>query len=135
LDELSSRYSSPKVAIYGEVVGVQDLKYGLSSGEVDFYAFDIRVEDCPYVEQYLPPLEVEEVCKFLDLKVAPTLYVGPFTTEVLELKEGLDPIGKTHVREGIVIKPLVPRWHSKLHRVCLKKIGNGYLFRSGQKDE
>lgn len=36
---------------------------------------------------------------------------------------------KGHVREGIVIRPMVPRWDSEVGRVMLKLPGEGYLSR------
>lgn len=135
LDKLSAFYKADKVAIYGEVVGVQDLNYGLEVGNIDFYAFDIRTSACNSVENYLPPSEFESICTVMKLKKAPNLYTGPFHSDILNLKEGPDPIGKSHVREGIVIKPVIPRWDRKLGRVCLKKVGDGYLLRKNQRDE
>ncbi len=36
-----------------------------------------------------------------------------------------------HVREGVVVKPLVERWDQEVGRVFLKQPGEGYLLRKG----
>lgn len=125
----------PAVAIYGEIVGVQDLMYGLSKGELDFYVYDIRVEDSRQISEYVDPDTLTALCEDLELKKVPVLFRGPFTSDVLELRNGKDPIGKTHVREGIVLKPVKNRLDSSLGRVVLKRIGEDYLLRKNDKDE
>lgn len=131
----SSGVDYPSVAIYGEIVGVQDLMYGLNKGELDFYVYDIRIEDFNSTCDYVDPEFLDALCQDLDLKKVPILYKGPFNEEVLNLRNGKDPIGKTHVREGIVLKPLRGRSDNTLGRVVLKKIGEDYLLRKNDKDE
>lgn len=137
LSDLASFHGNdyPAVAIYGEIIGVQDLMYGLNKGEIDFYVYDIRIEGRDPVSDYVDPDDLTAFCADLGLKKVPILYRGPFTPEVLELRNGPDPIGKTHVREGIVVKPVVNRVDSYVGRVVLKRIGEDYLLRKNDQDE
>lgn len=68
----------------------------------------------------------------------PLLYEGPFDREqVLALADGRETISGTnaHLREGVVIRPVVPRDAEEIGRVILKHIGAKYLTRSGDRRE
>jgi len=115
------------VAIYGEITGVQDLMYGMTKGQIDFYVYDIKLGSNA---TYLAPEQFSSLIKKLNLKRCPLLYAGRFTSKTLELRKGDSTIpGAGHVREGIVIEPTTPRWESNLGRVILKKINEDYLLR------
>ena len=101
--------------------------------------YDIRVQGSKNKRgtnptDYVDPKTLTALCEDLKLKQVPILFEGPFTPEVLDLQEGPDPIGKNHVREGIIIKPLIPRCEYT-GRVVLKKIGQGYLLRKNATDD
>src|SRR3989304_4313044 len=109
--------------LYGEVYGwVQDLRYGHGPGKYGFRVFDI-----------LPRgrwLEYEGVTGLgLDSsQIVPTLYVGGYNSNLTELADGNSLIlGANHIREGIVIKPVVNRQDDTIGRVILKVISNKYL--------
>ena len=59
-------------------------------------------------------------------------YRGPFDESKLrELAEGESLVpGAGHIREGIVIKPIIERTTPELGRVQLKMISNKYLTKS-----
>lgn len=128
LDELSKIKKSNHVGIYGEIVGpkVQDIPYGQS--EPTFFVYDILVD-----EFYLPPEECFDIAKKLGLNIVPQLKNGKFEEKDLELRLGQSLLD-SHVREGIVIKPLVPRYDYELGRVILKVISEDFLMRKGAKD-
>ncbi len=113
----------------GEVIGVQDLRYGVPSGEVDFRAFDVR-DPAGYVLDPLPGLRdarvptVPEVCR-----------MGPFLLGdgVEALAEGQTLTGAGHLREGVVVRSLdepVVETQDGVMRSVFKLVGNGYLERS-----
>jgi RNA ligase (TIGR02306 family) len=115
------------VALYGEVYGrVQKLHYGLNSGEVDLVLFDAR--DL-VTNEWLSYDQFTTLCTLYNLPMVPQLYRGPFSLEkAYELAEGPSMIpGADHVREGVVVKPVVERWNPEIQRVILKLHGEGYL--------
>jgi len=125
------------VFILGETYGsgIQDLGYGANSKEdtkIGFRVFDIYV-GLPNRGRYLNDEELQSACKKLGLKRVPVLYRGPFSVPLMEeYTVGKETVsGKNlHLREGIVIRPLVERDHPKLGRVQLKSISPKYLLRS-----
>jgi RNA ligase (TIGR02306 family) len=117
----------PEITVYGEVYGqVQNLKYGAGPGEVRIAVFDLlRGSDWVNAE------EARELGS--ELPWVPTVVDGiPFDLlAVLALAEGPSLVpGASHLREGIVVKPLRERTALGIGRVCLKVIGNGYLERA-----
>jgi RNA ligase (TIGR02306 family) len=115
------------IVLYGELLGVQDLKYGYEKGRLGFRLFDVMLD-----EQYL---NYDEVMEFIrdSIPMAPVLYRGPFSPEVVaKFTSGTTLIdGATHMREGVVIRPVKERYDPKLGRVILKSISAEYLTRSG----
>lgn len=117
---------NPGRCLYGEVFGqVQDLKYGAGRGQYFFRAFDI-LEDG----------------KFLDINDAhaaargvfwvPVLYRGPYSeAQVRVLASGPTTwTSAEHCREGIVIRPVIERWHGDCGRAVLKLVSDEYLERA-----
>jgi len=131
LTTVSDLNNGADVVIYGEIVGVQKgLHYGLKSGELDFYVYDMTIRSKEFEDsKYISPDDLVINMLVTSLKKVPTLYQGSFNEEVLKLRSGPDPIGKTHVREGIVIKPTTPRSSKNLGRVVLKAISEEYLMK------
>jgi RNA ligase (TIGR02306 family) len=129
---------NPDMVIFGEIYGdVQDLKYGHKQGERSFTCFDVMdLQTGKY-------LDVEEFLKFCDdyeLSTPPRFFMenGWNREEAEKLAEGESWVSKntapfipTHVREGIVIKPMVERFDRRVGRVFLKLVGQGYLLRKG----
>lgn len=129
LVEFSRLMGNTKVGIYGEIVGpkIQDLKYGQLTPK--FFAYDLLVDG-----RFLDPITFKKVAAELKLVVCPELKVGPFTEQDLEMRLGKSTLDASHLREGVVIKPLVPRWNEEIGRVILKVISEEYLMRNGAKD-
>lgn len=117
----------PDITVYGEVYGqVQDLKYGTGRNEARLAVFDLLRGT-----EWIAPAEARELGATLPW--VPVLERAfPFElAAVLVLAEGPSLIpGAQHVREGIVVKPLVERTDSEIGRVCLKVVSNGYLERA-----
>jgi RNA ligase (TIGR02306 family) len=109
--------------LYGEVFGrVQDLRYGLNN-DVDLRIFDVFSGGRYYDYEYLLRL-----CDELSLPTVPILYHGPFNNDVLKLANGQAFQGG-HIREGVVVKPVIERWDKEVGRVILKCISDDYLLR------
>lgn len=121
------------VGFYGEVFGqVQDLRYGATNTDNLF----IRIFDVMDVKtkRYLNHDDCVKAVVDVGLEMVPPLYRGPWKNELRELAEGMSTIpGANHVREGIVIKPVIERWDDEIGRCVLKLHGQGYLTRKGQK--
>jgi RNA ligase (TIGR02306 family) len=131
LEELSSRYNNQTVFVLGEIVGVQDLKYGLNDGECFFRVFDIYVGD-PGKGEYLDFQHLNAYVELMGLERVPVLFVGTFNHEVMvDYTNGKESItGQSkHIREGIVIRPVNERKDYKLGRVQLKSISTAYSLR------
>lgn len=144
LDEIL-REVCPGVAVFGEVYGqVQDLNYGFGDG-VDLVVFDaFSIQSRRYLDYHAFYELVSKLNSALEtgylierwpvgrfLASAPRLYKGVFDYEkIAALAEGDTVLGQgKHVREGVVVRPLVEQWDPRLGRVILKLAGEGYLTR------
>jgi len=128
---------STEVLLFGEVCGVQDLKYGLSGGKTFFRAFDLLAEngDERGSFQFIPMDWMEWDCEQENIPMVPILYGGPFSAKVLaEHTSGKSTLAD-HIREGVVVQPMVPRYESPLGRVILKSVSEQYLLRKGETTE
>ena len=110
--------------IYGEVFGgsIQSLHYGVQKGQgVGFRAFDIMLDG-----NYVGYNGFKSLCHVFEIKMVPELYVGPYSFQkVSELADGKSTMAE-HIREGVVVKPLVERVDAKVGRAVLKYIGTEY---------
>lgn len=115
----------PEMTLYGEVYGVQKLKYGLTSATPGFAPFAALHGD-----KWLNSMDLFNLLTQFDIPHVPVLYVGPFDRQkIVELAEGdslieTAPIG--HMMEGVVIVPAKERHDPSLGRVALKLISNRY---------
>ncbi len=93
-----------------------------------FKAFDILVPTDKGSKWMNADLFIETCAKF-ELPMVPTIATIPFDFDkVMALVEGNTTIPNiSHIREGIVVKPLIDRWDERLGRVCLKFINPKYL--------
>jgi len=114
-----------QVILYGEVFGskIQNLNYGLV-GMLGFRAFDLLVDG-----KYLSADAFFGACAEFGVETVPVLYRGPYDLGTIKvLSEGPTTLGADHIREGVVVKPAAERTDPKVGRVCLKYIGDPYLF-------
>jgi len=123
---------NPGLVLYGEVFGdVQDLKYGLSQGQVDFRAFDIYLTA---ERRYLDYDDFASLCEQYRVPMVPMLTTGKVAElgTLTDYAEGKAVAGydREQVREGCVIRPRKERRDPRVGRVQLKIVGNGYLERA-----
>ena len=120
-----------QVILYGEVFGsrVQNLNYG-QVGALGFRAFDMLADG-----KYLDTETFAGLCAEFAVPTVPVLYRGPYYLDTIKaLSEGPTTLAADHIREGIVVKPVIERTHPKVGRVCLKYIGDPYLFAKNVSD-
>ena len=122
------------VILYGEVYGgsIQSLSYGLQKGHgVGFRAFDLMLDG-----KYLDFDKFISLCETHSVPVVPVLFRGEFSiAKIKELAEGDSTIpGAKHIKEGVVVKPVIERIDVKIGRAVLKYISTSYDF-SKYKDE
>jgi tRNA-binding EMAP/Myf-like protein len=125
----SSEDLGKPILILGEIfgAGIQDLDYDYVSDSPGFRVFDIKIG-----ERYLNDVELEMACHKLELQRVPVIYRGPYNKEkLLEVTSGKETItGKEkHIREGVVVRPVVERIEPKLGRLQLKSVSEEYLLR------
>lgn len=115
----------------GEVVGgsLQDLAYGQPGDALAFRVFAMAVG-----KRFLDDADLEEALQALDLKRTTVLYRGPFNADALALhttgKETLSG-RQLHMREGVVVTPMIERHDPAIGRAMLRSISPDYLLRKG----
>ena len=123
----------PELIVYGEVFGcVQDLKYGMTNGKIDFRVFDLFDHRIGLWLDYDECINIIKECSLSgQLNWVPLIAREAFQLDkILEYAEGNSLIdGANHIREGIVVKPIKERIHPEIGRVCLKVVSNGYYER------
>lgn len=113
---------------YGEIFGkVQDLKYGLNNN-CELRLFDIS-QSGEYLNTYDNLNYILEASKILEVPAVPILYQGPYSIDLIDTLCQGQAFQGNHIREGIVIKPVVERLDPTIGRVILKKINPEYLVR------
>ncbi len=134
-DELASQ---KPVFVLGEVFGrgVQDLSYGAVAStetQLGFRVFDIYI-GLPGSGHYLGHVALSKACRELELMRVPVVYRGPFSRETMyEHTNGRETVSgkQLHIREGVVVRPVVERYDDSLGRVQLKSVSDAYLLRKG----
>jgi RNA ligase (TIGR02306 family) len=123
LTALGGRYR--QAVLFGEVYGskIQSLHYGCK-GTLGFRAFDLLLDG-----KYAETDDFLTLCGEFGVEAVPVLWRGPFSLgQIRALSEGSTTLGEDHIREGVVVKPVQERMHTKVGRLCLKYIGDQYLF-------
>ena len=119
----------PNLALYGEVVGTQDLRYGAKQGETFFTAFDLYNIEKGKFEDYDA---FWDFCTGIGVPTVPLIYRGPYLPEYMEtLSRGDTTLAPGQIREGIVIRPIKERWNYETGRTLLKFVSEDYLLRKG----
>lgn len=142
--------SFPDVALFGEVYGQTDLRYGMD--HTDFIAFDAyHVRDKFYFdydnfvslirtlnEAFIEACNGTANPDIDHIRIAPVLYRGPWISyeHAASFAEGNTTVKNPcscnpgeHVREGFVIRSAKERQTHRLGRTMLKLVGEGYLTR------
>lgn len=115
------------ISLHGEVIGVQDLKYGFSGGKVGFQAFDIAING-----HFAPYDTFVKMCDHVGIPRVPELYRGPYDYDKLNAAaHGQSTVEPTHIREGGVMRFVNDITVVGIGRVCFKFISDDYLTRKG----
>lgn len=123
--------------LLGEVYG-PGIQKGFGYGEtLKFRVFDI-VSGYRGDQTYANVDTKWDIARILEIKTVPVLYRGPFSKESMYAHtEGLETVSgkETHIREGIVVTPVVERRDPEIGRVILKSVSAAYLTRKGKTTE
>lgn len=136
------------VYVLGETFGIQDLTYGASATRdetLGFRIFDVYVGIPQHGQgHYLDDKLLDEFCAWVRLPRVPVVYRGPFSKEImLQHTSGKETVtGKElHIREGVVVKPVVERQDFTTYptgrafpcngRVQFKSVSDAYDLRKG----
>lgn len=122
--------SHPGWCVYGEVYGnVQSLRYGITG--IKFAAFDVLIQGEPG-PRWLDAYEFMVACDEYELPRVPSVGVVAFEHGLIAaMAEGRSLVlGADHIREGVVVKPVVDRQDEAIGRVSLKIINPAYLERN-----
>lgn len=101
-----------------------------------FRVFDIYIGP-PGHGNYLRPYELYDVCDAIGADTVPLLYLGPYSRgKVEKYTSGMETSSgkEAHIREGIVIRPLIEREETELGRVILKSVSEEYILMKGGTD-
>ena len=120
---------NPDFVAYGENYGsVQNLKYGVPPGEIRLVIIDLwHVKEGRFLDFVWAQAVFHDAIRYRQW--APVLYRGPFDAErIIALAEGPSTIpGADHLREGVVVRPVVERMDDRHGRVQLKIVSDRYL--------
>jgi RNA ligase (TIGR02306 family) len=129
LEEIVDTLDQP-LTVMGETFGpgVQDLHYG---AKVQFRIF-AACRGYRGDQKFLDALDLRVLADQLGAEMVPVLYRGPFSWEYLaEHTSGPTAMDAKHIREGVVITPVIEREDMRLGRVALKSVSEKYLLRKG----
>jgi RNA ligase (TIGR02306 family) len=117
----------PETQVFGEIYGVQDLKYGLSQGKIGLALFAVRHQGV-----FLNYNSFIAFCQKYSLPTVPILYQGAFSWDIVEKFNNIDSaLFPACMMEGVIIQPVMERTHPEIGRVVLKSISDRYLLRQG----
>lgn len=125
--------NNPDHILYGEVFGqVQNLKYGAKCNQIFFNVFAIM-----YNAQWLNhnmAFGLIDGFTFNEQKLewVPILYQGKFNEQLAKdlAEKDSSIVGANHMREGVVITPMIEQCNELIGRKILKIVSNRYLEKS-----
>lgn len=113
--------------VFGEIYGVQDIKYGLSNGKIGIAIFAVKDNG-----KFLNYEEFKVFCTKYSLPQVPVLYRGAYSWEaVSQFNNANSVVDKNSTMEGVIVQPVRERTHLEIGRVVLKLISDRYLLRTG----
>lgn len=115
--------ANPDITVYGEVYGqVKNFHYGLPTGKIGIIVFDLLRHG-----NWVDYDEAKALGK--SLPWVPELFRGPWNKEALfALAEGKTTFkNATHIREGLVVKPVKERTNLEIGRTQLKIVSNTFF--------
>ncbi|WP_331001003.1 RNA ligase family protein [Nostoc commune] len=111
--------------MFGEIYGVQDIKYGLNNGNIGIAIFAVRRGN-----YFLNYSDFVAFCEEFALPKVPVLYIGAYTWEaVSQFNNANSVVSPNCIMEGVVVQPLIEKTHPEIGRVVLKLISDRYLLR------
>lgn len=111
--------------VFGEIYGVQDIKYGLNNSKIGIALFAVKNNG-----KFLNYNDFVAFCDKFALPSVPVLYIGSYTWEaVSQFNNANSVLEPKCMMEGVIIQPLVERTHPEIGRVVLKLISDRYLLR------
>ncbi len=115
-----------QVVLYGEILGtdVQSLDYGYT-GHEGYAAFDLIIDG-----RYTDYDAFFGICTEYSVPIVPLLHQGHFDlSKVRELAKGPTTLNlnASHIREGVVVRPLIERCDPRIGRVVAKYVSDDYL--------
>ncbi|MFB2918328.1 MULTISPECIES: RNA ligase family protein [Aerosakkonema] len=115
----------PGTQVFGEIYGVQDIKYGLNNSKIGIALFAVRRDG-----QFLNYDDFVAFCEEFGLPMVPVLYTGGYSWEAISQFNNANSVLDPHsIMEGVVVQPQVERTHPEIGRVVLKLISDRYLLR------
>jgi RNA ligase (TIGR02306 family) len=115
----------PNTQVFGEIYGVQDIKYGLNNGKIKIALFAVRRDG-----KFINYSEFVDFCEEFNLPRVPLLYIGAYSWQAVSQFNNADSVtSPTCMMEGVVVQPIVERTHPEIGRVVLKLISDRYLLR------
>ncbi len=113
--------------VFGEIYGVQDIKYGLSNGKIKVAIFAVKNNG-----KFLDYKDFIAFCNQYSLPEVPVLYQGAYSLDaVSQFNNANSVINEKSIMEGVIVQPVRERTHPEIGRVVLKLISDRYLLRSG----
>ena len=136
LPELEALHKRVGASVYvlGEIYGkgIQDLTYDLPNKQ--FRVFDVYVGN-PSHGRYLDYGEIQALLADTAFELVPLLYQGPYNKDMMESFTIGDSVIASHIREGVVVKPVHESIDMLMGRVLVKSISPDYLLRHGSVTE
>lgn len=115
----------PGTQVFGEIYGVQDIKYGLKDGKIGIALFAVRRG-----HDFLNYPMFVAFCEEFSLPRVPVLYTGAYSWEAVSQFNNADSVLCPQVMmEGVIVQQGVERTHPEIGRVVLKLISDRYLLR------
>ncbi|MGD1912248.1 MAG: RNA ligase (ATP) [Rivularia sp. (in: cyanobacteria)] len=113
--------------VFGEIYGVQDIKYGLKNGKIGIALFAVRRHG-----KFLNYQDFVAFCEEFNLPTVPLLYLGAYNWETVSQFNNKDSLlSPDSMMEGVVIQPAIERTYPEIGRIALKLISDRYLLRKG----
>lgn len=111
--------------VFGEIYGVQDLKYGLNNGKTGLALFAVRQGT-----NFLNYPDFVAFCEEFNLPRVPVLYIGKYSWNAVTQFNNADSVLCPQcLMEGVIVQPLIDRTDPQIGRVVLKLLSDRYLLR------
>lgn len=115
-----------QVIVYGEVYGgnIQKGYVYDTHSSIGYKVFDIKIDG-----NFLSHDDLFNTCKEYGVEMVPVLYRGPYSIDAIKkVADGKTTLGADHIREGVVVRPIIERRHPKVGRLVMKYVGDEYLL-------